>query len=159
MMKKRRKSFKEVFFEKVAQHMVVTIKTPPALATLKKPVSEATVAFVTTAGVRLANQAPFKTKTGDPTYREIPGDVDYASLVVNHDHYDTADASADINLVFPLAILRQMAEDGEIGQVANHHYGLMGYIPQVKPLMNKTAKQIADTMEADKVDIALLSPG
>ena len=157
--RRRRRGLKEIFFEKVAQHMVVTIKTPPKIATLDKPVEEATVAFVTTAGLRLATDEPFDTKQGDPTFRVIPKDTPPEELVVDHEHYDTTAAKEDHNLVFPLEILKEMAANDEIGQVAEHHYGLMGYIPQVKPLMNKTAPKIAEMMLADGVDIALLSPG
>ena len=78
---------------------------------------------------------------------------------MNHDHYDTSFAEEDINLVFPLEILRAFAEEGIIGEVAPHHIGLMGYIPQVKVLVNKTAPAIADLMVEDGVDIVLLSPG
>ncbi|KAA9301290.1 MULTISPECIES: glycine/sarcosine/betaine reductase selenoprotein B family protein [Aerococcus] len=139
--------------------MVVTINSAPPIAHMDKDLTEARVAFITTAGIRLKSDPAFETKKGDPSFRLIPGDVDYADLTVNHDHYDTKDALEDINLVFPLDILRQFANEGRIGQVAPRHFGLMGYIPQVKKLMNKTAPAIADQLVADQVDIALLSPG
>lgn len=139
--------------------MVVTINSAPKIAHMDKTLDEARVAFITTAGVRLKTDPPFETKKGDPTFRIIPGDVDYGDLTVNHEHYDIRDALEDINLVFPLDILRQFAREGKIGEVAPHHFGLMGYIPQVKKLMNKTAPAIADQLQEDQVDIVLLSPG
>lgn len=151
--------FKEAIISKVAQQMVVNITTPPHIAQITKSLSEATVAFITTSGVRLTSDEPFKTKKGDPTYRVIERDVDYQSLVVDHDHYDTTDATQDLNIVFPLEILKEFADENKIKAVAPRHFGLMGYIPQVKYLINKTSPSIADQLVEDQVDIALFSPG
>jgi D-proline reductase (dithiol) PrdB len=44
---------------------------------LRKPLSECTVALVTTAGVHLKGQKPFDMSDpdGDPSFREIPGNT------------------------------------------------------------------------------------
>lgn len=144
---------------KVTEHLVIHIDEPPIIAPVKKPLSESRVALVTTAGIRNQTDPPFDTKKGDPTFRVIAGDVDFQTLTVNHDHYDTTRAKKDINIVFPLEILRHIQAEGMIQSVAPRHFGWMGYIPRTAKLMKKTAPLMADMLVEDGVDIVLLSPG
>lgn len=155
----RLRGIKEYMISKVAEKMVVTIDTAPTIAQLNKPVSEAKVAFITTAGIHMKNEPGFDTKNGDHTYRIVAGDADIAELAISHEHYDTAAAKADKNVVFPLEVLREFAAEGLIGSVAPRNFGLMGYIPKVQLLIKYSAPEIADMLIEDKVDIALLSPG
>lgn len=155
----RLRDIKQTVISKIAERMVVTIDAAPVIAQLDKPLSEARVAFITTAGIHVKTDAPFDTKNGDPTFRRVPGDVSFADLTISHEHYDTTEANKDINVVFPLEVLREFAEEGMIKDVAPRNFGLMGYIPQVKELMEQSAPEIADQLVADNVDIVLLSPG
>ncbi|NKZ29009.1 D-proline reductase (dithiol) PrdB [Facklamia miroungae] len=155
-MKKR--SIKENIIAAMAKRMVVTIEEPPQIVELTKPLSKCNVAFITTAGAHLKVDQPFNIK-GDHTYRVIPGKSKKADIMITHDHYDHGPADQDLNCVFPLEMLQEMADQGRIGSVAPRHYGLMGYIPKVNLLMNETAPEIAGQLVADQVDLALLSPG
>ena len=76
--------------------------------------SKATVAIVTAGGVHLKEQEPFNTadELGDLTFRVIPDDADTSQLLVSHHHYDHADADSDINVVFPLDVLRDLKAEG-----------------------------------------------
>lgn len=143
---------------KVAERMVVVINEPPVIAEKKKELKDSRVAFITTAGVHLKADLPFDT-SGDPSYRVIPGDVDFNDLTITHGHYDTTEAMQDKNCVFPLEILRNLAGEGFIKEVAPRHFGLMGYIPETDRLIKETAPRIADLLTEDGVDIALFSPG
>lgn len=153
-----RKSWKEKVISKAAERMVMTINEPPANAPVKKSLNQSVVAFVTTSGVHLKADQPFNIK-GDHTCRMIPGTSSMHALTITHTHYDTSEAFKDINVVFPLQRLKDLAKEGKIKAVAPHHFGLMGYIPATDLLINETAPMIADTLEADGVDICLLSPG
>lgn len=155
----RLRDIKKIMISKIAERMVVTIDEAPTIAKLTKPISEARVAFITTAGIHLKTDPPFDTKNGDPTYRMVPGDVSFADLTISHEHYDTTEARKDMNVVFPLEVLREFANEGIIKDVAPRNFGLMGYIPQVEELMHQSAPEIADQLVADNVDIVLLSPG
>lgn len=123
------------------------------------PLRQLTVALVSTAGVRLAEQAPFDVEHGDASFREIPGDVDPAALLPDHTHYDTAPARADLDCVFPLRTLRELARKGEIGGVAPVHFGFMGYIPDLAPLQEQSIPAVAKRLLAAGVGAVLLSPG
>jgi D-proline reductase (dithiol) PrdB len=131
-------------------------------APLRKPLSGCTVALVTTAGVHIAGDTPFdmKDRRGDPTYREIPGRCRASELVVTHDYYDHRDADRDVNVVFPIDRLREMASDGEIGRVAPSHYGFMGHLldPHMETLRERTAPEVARKLSGAGVDLVLLSP-
>jgi len=130
---------------------------------LGKPVRECRVALVTTAGVHLAAQPPFDVDAalGDPSYREIPGDVDLDQLRVAHTHYPTDRARADINVVFPLARLREAAAAGGIGALAPRHLGF-GFCALTRALVGEpdgSARLAAALLRDDAVDLALLVPG
>src|ERR671932_2276049 len=101
----------------------------------------ATVALVTAGGVHLQDQEPFNIadELGDLTYRVIPPDVDSSRLMVTHHHYDHTDADQDINVVFPIDVLRDLVEEGFVGGVAQKHNRYMGYTKQIKGLYEGTA--------------------
>ena len=125
--------------------------------------SKARVALVTTAGVHLASQKPFDMKDpdGDPTYRGIPSQSPRDAYTITHDYYDHSDADTDLNIVFPIDRMREMAEAGEIGSMAPVNYGFMGHIdgPHIDTLVKKTAPEVAALLKGDGVDVVLLTPG
>jgi D-proline reductase (dithiol) PrdA len=99
---------------------------PPAVWTpVTKPLETMRVALVTAGGVHMRSQERFIV-SGDSSYREIPGDVKSEYLMVTHGGYDNSDANKDINCMFPLDRLRELAAAGVIKEVAPTHVGLMG---------------------------------
>jgi D-proline reductase (dithiol) PrdB len=124
-----------------------------------KQLSECKVALVTTAGVHVKDQKPFNTTMGDWTYRKIPSYTDVNDLTISHSHYDKSEALKDINVVFPIERLQELAKQHVVGSVASNHYGFMGYIPYTKPLVNGTAVEVARKLANDGVDIVILTPG
>src|SRR6266540_5163409 len=91
--------------------------------------AKSTVAIVTAGGVHLKDQEPFNIadELGDLGYREIPIDVDSSHLMVTHHHYDHSDADKDINVVFPIDVLRDLQAEGFIKAIAKKHVGYMGF--------------------------------
>lgn len=124
-----------------------------------RPLAALRLALITTAGVRLAAQPAFDTEHGDPSHRMIPAAVAPETLVVDHTHFDTGPARADLDCVFPLHTLQALAAAGVIAGLTNHHYGLMGYIPDTKPLVAETTPAIIRQLQEDSADAVLLSPG
>jgi glycine/betaine/sarcosine/D-proline reductase family selenoprotein B len=124
--------------------------------------SRATVAIVSAGGVHLKDQEPFNIgdDLGDLSYRVIPEDVSSSDLMVTHDHYDHADADQDVNVVFPIDILRELSDEGFIAGVARKHIGFMGYTMRLKDMYDQTAPQIADEIDkGSRADIVLLTGG
>lgn len=133
----------------------------PAFASLRRPLAEARVALLTSAGAYRAGDVPFDVEDphGDPSFRIIPGDVDPAELRFAHAHYDTARAESDPNVVLPLVPLRDLVADGVVGAAAPRHVGMMGFNPDPRRLVAESAPQVAELLAADGVDVVVLSPG
>lgn len=124
--------------------------------------SRATVAIVTAGGVHMREQEPFNIadELGDLGFRIIPEDAETSQLMVTHHHYDHADADADINVVFPLDVLRDLKEEGFIREVAKKHVGYMGYTMQLKAMYEGTAPEIANEIDrGSRADVVVLTGG
>ena len=124
--------------------------------------AKSTVALVTAGGVHLNEQEPFNIadELGDLGYRVIPDDVASSQLKVTHHHYDHSDADKDINVVFPIDVLRDLQEEGLIKGVAVKHIGYMGYTMQLKAMYEGTAREIANEIDkGSRADIVVLTGG
>ena len=123
---------------------------------------KATVAIVSAGGVHLRDQEPFNIadELGDLGFRTIPPDADSSELMVTHHHYDHADADRDINVVFPLDVLRDLEAEGFVGGVAKKHVGYMGYTMQLKAMYEGTAPEIANQIDrGSRADAVVLTGG
>ena len=147
-----------------------TIADPPddaVWAPLDKPVTEATVALLTSAGLFLKDgQEPFdldreraEPTWGDPTYRVIPRTATASDLGASHLHINCDNVLADPDVALPLGPLADLAADGAIGAVADDHYSFMGY--QSRDLIewrDRYGPEVAAHLEAGAVDAVILAP-
>ncbi|MCG8333771.1 MAG: hypothetical protein MJE63_04600 [Proteobacteria bacterium] len=129
---------------------------------LNKPIEDCNVSLVTTGGVHLRTQESFNMNDpdGDHSYREIYTDTEMRHLKITHNYYEHKDADADINVVFPIEPLRNLAETGEIGEVNKRHFSFMGHLQnsQMEKLVQKSAPEVAAYLKEDGVDVVVLSP-
>jgi D-proline reductase (dithiol) PrdB len=132
-------------------------------APVTKALAESTVAIVTTAGLHHLSQAPFDMADpdGDPSLRILDADAIAGDYRITHDYYDHKDADRDINVVFPIDRLREMAAAGIIGAVGPRHPSFMGHIDKhhITTLMEATAPGAAAVLRDDRVDAVVLTPG
>ena len=135
---------------------------PVPWASLRRPLREARIALVTTAGLCLPTQEPFVHDVGggDWTFREIPADADAKTLVDSHrsESYDHSGVQADANLAFPIDRIRELAAEGVIGSVNHRHFSFMGSITAPGRLTARSALAVADALEGDAVHAVLLVP-
>ena len=135
---------------------------PVPAAPLKKPLAEARVALVTSAGLHMPMQPAFNQgiNMGDHSFREIPGDVDVQTLHESHNSssFDHAGIEADKNLALPIDPLRELDAARKIGSINSRHFSFMGSILNPRRLMSETAPQVARALREDKVDAVLLTP-
>ena len=128
-----------------------------------KPLAEARVALLTTAGVHMRSDTPFDMtdSTGDPTLRVVPSDAPTAEMMITHDYYDHKDADKDINLVFPVERLREMATEGIIGGVTQRFFSFMGHIDQnhFPRFLEDELPKVAAMLKEDGADAVLITPG
>ena len=122
-----------------------------------KPLAESKIALLTTTGMHRREDPPFV--PGALDYRLIPGDVDPADLVLSHisPNWDRTGMQADVNVVLPIDRLRELAEAGEIGSVAQWHYSVMGGLPYPDQL-EPSAREMGRLMKQEGVDAAVLCP-
>ncbi len=127
---------------------------------LRVPLEAARVAFVTTSGAHLADQASFDIRAagGDPSFRAFPSSTPMEQIHLSHRGYDTRRASADKNVVLPLDHLRAAAREGRIGGLTPTLYSFMGYIADTQPLLEETAPAVAARLVSDNADLVLLAP-
>lgn len=123
-----------------------------------RELKETAFALVSTAGVHLREQEPFNVD-GDNSWRLIPGDVQAYQLMVTHEHYDHSDADKDINCIFPIDRLRELAQEGIIGGVSDKHLGFMGYSQHLRDLYERSAPEMAKFILRSKADAVLLTAG
>lgn len=132
--------------------------TPPTVVP-----AQAKLALITTAGIHHRHQTPFDMNDpdGDPSYRELDAATLFDDFVITHDYYDHSDADKDPNIILPLDRLKELVGEKILGSIAATHYSFMGHIdgPHIDTLINRTAVAVAHQLRAEKVDIALLTPG
>jgi hypothetical protein len=123
---------------------------PPALA-------GATVAIVTSAALYATGDDGFT--AGDTSYRLI--DRDRRDLVMGHwsPNFDHTAVAMDLNVVYPIDRLEELAERGVIGAVAPRHVSFAGNQPDdVATIRLDTGPAAAAALRADGVDVAIFTP-
>ena len=136
----------------------VPVTPPPVWAPVTKELKDMRVALATAAGVHLKSEKRFNL-AGDFTFREIPGDSKTSDMMVSHGGYDNADVNKDINCMFPIDRLRELAEEGYIKEVAPMHFGFMGGGGDQAKFTEETGPEIAKRLKSENVDAVLLTAG
>ena len=130
------------------------------LAPLRKPLAECKLVFVSTSGVQPKGTLPFDTThpVGDYTFRRVPSSARVDDLEIHQLKYPTADAHRDLNVIFPIERLRELAAEGVIGGLADHFYTFIGYNMDPERLERTLAEEIAAAVSDEGADIALAAP-
>lgn len=132
-------------------------ETAPPMAKLGKPLSESTVGLVATGGIYVEGQTAFSFKD-DTTYRAVPSSTPTDKLRATHFAYDLTDARTDINVVFPIDVLRQMEDEGAIGSLASNLLTCMGGIYSQRRVREELAPALVERARDEEVDVVLLVP-
>lgn len=99
-----------------------TNETAP-LAKLGKPLNRCRVAMLTSGGVSRKDAPGFNPQARNDLRLDVIGhDTSAHFFAINDDYYSHADADRDINCIFLIDRLRELAAAGEIGEVAPHQY-------------------------------------
>jgi D-proline reductase (dithiol) PrdB len=120
------------------------------------PLGKRRIAVVTSAGLVTRGERPFV--SGDTDYRALPADTPADRLLMTHVsvNFDRTGFQRDVNVVYPLDRLREMAAEGAIGSVAATHYSFMGASDPRG--MEANARTVAGRLKADRIDGVLLTP-
>ncbi len=124
---------------------------PPALR-------EARVAIVTSAALTRSGGVS-KWGFEDFHFETLPDDARDLELGHLSPNFDRSGFAADLNVVYPVDRLRDLADQGLIGSVADHHYAFAGNQPEgLSALRLDTGPACAKKMVEDGVDVVLLTP-
>ncbi len=131
------------------------------------PLSEATIALLTTAGLYLpASQESYdldrerrEPTWGDPTYRVIPRGARQAEMAFAHLHINTRDHYQDFNIALPLDRFAELETEGRIGRLADEHYSVMGFQSDDGAAWRRDAlPAITRRLKQARVDALVLAP-
>jgi D-proline reductase (dithiol) PrdB len=131
-----------------------------SLAPLRRPLGECRLAFVSTAGVQLAGTLPFDVvhPVGDYTFRRVPSDATPDQLEIHQLKYPTDGAHRDLNVIFPIERLRELAAEGLVGGLTPSFFSFIGYNMDPDLLERTLAEDLAQAVVDAHADLALLAP-
>lgn len=137
-----------------------TINASVVSTTLSKPLSQCTVSLLTSGGVSQCSMPAFAADArNDHRLDEVNKNTSSSDFQIHDSYYDHADAEQDINCIFPIDRLHELAQEQHIGAVAERFWsGFMGRIYNRRKVIEESAPRFADALQEDQVDILLAAP-
>jgi D-proline reductase (dithiol) PrdB len=130
---------------------------PDPAFTIPPTLRDATIAIVTTAALHRPHDDPFS--RGDTTFRTL--DRSDRDLRLGHWslNFDRSGFAEDVNVVYPIDRLEELAADGTIGAVSPRHLSFAGAQPDtLAEIRLDTGPAAARRLRDDGVDVVLLTP-
>ncbi len=122
------------------------------------PLSKAKVAIVTTAALHRESAPGFQIGDSDYHYETLASDVRDLKLGHHSVNFDRGGFAADLNVVYPIDRLQELAAEGVIGAVAEHHYTFAGNQSEtVSEIRLDSGPHCAKKMLEENVDIVLIT--
>ena len=120
------------------------------------PLARRRVAIVSSAAIHARTEPAFP--HGATEFRGLPATLDAGDIVMSHVsvNFDRHGFESDLNVIYPIDRLRELAAAGVIGSVAATHYASMGATDPTT--MAATTAQLVGQLRQDRVDAVLLSP-
>jgi len=132
---------------------------------MSKPLSQTTVALVTSAGISLKSDPPFDMERekreplwGDRSFRIIPRGTTEKDIDVNHLHINTAYIRQDINVILPLARMANFEQEKIIGHLAPTAYSFYGFQWQNNDFLKEAIEPISKKMKLEGVEAVFMTP-
>ena len=121
-----------------------------------KPLHEAKVAIVTSASLHHEDDDDFA--PSDTGFRVL--ERGRRDIVVGHwsPNFDASGVSADLNVVFPIDRLEELAERGQIGSVSEVHLAVAGNQFDLSGIRMDGGPAGAELLKRHEVDVVLLTP-
>jgi D-proline reductase (dithiol) PrdB len=120
------------------------------------PLAQRRIAILSSAALIRRGDKPFPFGSGEARF--IAAGTPAGELLISHVsiNFDRSGWQRDINVVFPIDRLRDLAALGEIGGVADTHYTVMGSTDPAA--MEAAVDQIEGQLRQERIDSILLSP-
>jgi D-proline reductase (dithiol) PrdB len=127
---------------------------------LAKPLSDCTVGMLVSGGISHCSAVPFDPDArNDHRVDAIDPGTPSDQYQIHDSYYDHADADRDLNCIFPVDRLQELAEAGEIGAVARRLWsGFMGRTYNRSKVIGESAPALVAELQADGVDLLIAIP-
>jgi D-proline reductase (dithiol) PrdB len=131
------------------------------LARASKPLHQCRVTLISSCGVHLKSDRPMDVchPFGDFSFRRVPSGAKHADLIIHQLKYPHDDADLDINVIFPIERLQELAAEKVIGGLTRNFFSFIGYNMDPEKFERTVAADIARAVcEEEQADVALLAP-
>ncbi len=137
-----------------------TVNESAPLHRLDKPLQACTVSLLTSGGVSQCAMPAFNPDArNDHRLDAISRHVDATDFQIHDSYYNHSDADRDINCIFPIERLRELAAAGEVGTVSDRLWsGFMGRIYDRSKVLQESAPAFAAALREDNVDLLIAAP-
>lgn len=130
----------------------------PAFVTDRKPLADARLGLLSTAGAYVRGQVAFHTKD-DTSIRAISSgtpakDIRFAHIMENY----LVEARQDPCTVFPVEALNHLQREGVIGELADNFFSCMGGIYSRKRVTAELLPGLEAAIDRESPDLLLLVP-
>lgn len=132
---------------------------------MARPLSQSTIALVTSSGISLKSDSPFDMERekreplwGDRSYRAIPRGTTERDIDINHLHINTTYARQDINVILPLGRMAEFEKEGVISRLAPTAYSFYGFQWQNTDFLKEAIEPISKRMKLEGVEAVLMTP-
>jgi D-proline reductase (dithiol) PrdB len=118
------------------------------------------LALISSAGAYIDGTAAFDTTSagGDPSFREIPIEVEASDLRFAARGYDPTAVQQDVNAQLPTARLLEFEKNGIIGQLNPVFWSFCGFIPDAGKVADELVAKLVERVRRYEVQAALLVP-
>ncbi len=131
------------------------------LARMRKPLSDARLTLISSCGVHVKSDPPLDVchPFGDFRFRRVPSNSRHEDLIIHQLKYPHDDADLDINVIFPIERLQELAAEGVVGGLTQNFFSFIGYNMDPEKFERTVAHDIAKAVvEEERADAALLAP-
>ncbi len=137
-----------------------TVNETAPLTPLPRPLAECCVSMLTSGGVSHCSMPGFDPDArNDHRVDAVDRDASTGDFEINDSYYNHEDADKDLNCVFPLDRLKELAANGVIGSVAPRFWsGFMGRIYNRTKLVEESIPAFIEKLREDAVDILVTAP-
>ena len=146
--------------DQAMRNHVATLPVPEFAETAftePRALRDSRVAIVTSAAHYREGDPPFAVP--DVHFETIPDSARDLKLGHVSPNFDRAGFAADLNVVYPVDRLHELADRGAIGSVADFHYSFAGnQSDTVSEVRLDTGPACAHKLREDGVDVVLLTP-
>src|SRR5580700_12179285 len=123
-------------------------------ASLSKPLAESRLTLISSCGVHCKTDPPLDVchPFGDFRFRRVPSRLRHQDLIIHQLKYPHDDADVDINVIFPIERLQELASEGVLGGLTGNFFSFIGYNMDPERFERTVARDIAKAVSLTRAD-------